>query len=263
MKKFILIIFISLFLMGCTKEEKLQENIEPNQNSNYSETNTNNSENTNNNENNIPNDSTNTEDNKTNNDNMSNNNTISNNTENVQTANNNEIIYSSNDKTVISTIETIDKEVDDFLEEPETESVKDKAKGIFITLVDFLFYDGEIKGITFNELTENGKAKVLQLVNAIDEKIEKHFPGYKDTISSKTKNAFAKASEVIKKGANNVKDFTKEALGEEYYQDIINAKDDFVYYTKNALDIVGDISSSLFNSLKDKLSSWYEDFKNS
>ncbi len=254
MKKIILIIFISLFFMGCTKEEKLQENIEPNQNSNYNETN-NNSENTNSNENNnIPNDSTNTEDS----------NTIPTNTENDKTtSNNNEIIYSSNDKTVISTIEAIDKEVDDFLEEPETESVKDKAKGIFITLVDFLFYDGEIKGITFNELTENGKAKVLQLVNAIDEKIEKHFPGYKDTISSKTKNAFAKASEVIKKGANNVKDFTKEALGEEYYQDIINAKDDFVYYTKNALDIVGDISSSLFNSLKDKLSSWYEDFKNS
>ena len=65
MKKIILIIFISLFFMGCTKEEKLQENIEPNQNSNYNETN-NNSENTNSNENNnIPNDSTNTEDSNT------------------------------------------------------------------------------------------------------------------------------------------------------------------------------------------------------
>ena len=257
MKKIILIIFISLFFMGCTKEEKLQENINLNQDSNYNETNTNYSEIPSKNDKNNPSNSTVTEEDKPTNDS----NNIPTNTENDKT-NNNEIIYSSNDKAVINTIENLDKEVDNLLEEPKTENVKDKAKGIFITLVDFLFYDGEIKGITFNELTENGKAKVLQLVKAIDEKIEKHFPGYKNTISSKTKNAFAKASEVIKKGANNVKDFTKEALGEKYYQDIINAKDDFVYYTKNALDIVGDISSSLFNNVKDKLSSWYENFKN-
>ncbi len=175
---------------------------------------------------------------------------------------NDKVSYSTKDIKAINSMENINKEVDNLLNEGSSQSTKDKAKGVFITLVDFVFYDGEINGVTFNELTDSGKAKVLELINTIDEKIEKHFPGYKETISSKTSEAFQKASDLIKKGAKNISDFAQEKLGEENYQEIIDAKDELVTYTKNALSLFGNVGSNLFSKAKDKLSNWYENFKN-
>lgn len=170
-----------------------------------------------------------------------------------------EINYSNNDSVVISSLEnTLDK-----VKNTTTDSkFIDSAKGIFISLVDFIFYDGEINGITFDELTASGKEKVLNLANKIDTAIEEKVPGYKETIRDKATAAFTKASELIKKGANNINDFAKEKLGEEYYNDIIAAKDELVYYTKNAINFIGDIGGNLFNSAKDKLNNWYQNFKN-
>lgn len=168
--------------------------------------------------------------------------------------------YSNNDIAVINNLETTLAKVN---ESENSSSFADSAKGVFISIVDFLFYDGKIKGVTFSELTDAGKEKVLEIASKIDGAIENKIPGYKDSISSTASKALNKASELIKKGANNLNDFAKEKLGEENYQDIIDAKDELVYYTKNAINFIGDVGSNLFNSVKDKLSSWYDNFKNS
>ncbi len=143
-----------------------------------------------------------------------------------------------------------------------TSSFKDSAKATFISIVDFLFYDGEINGVTFDELSDSGKKKVLEIASSIDSTIENKFPGYKDAISDKASNAFNKASEIIKEGANNLNDFAREKLGEDNYQSLIDAKDELIIYTKNAINFIGDVSSSLWNSTKDKLNNWYQNFKN-
>ena len=143
-----------------------------------------------------------------------------------------------------------------------TSSFKDSAKATFISIVDFLFYDGSINGVTFDELSDNGKKKVLEIASSIDSAIENKFPGYKETISDKASNAFNKASEIIKEGANNLNDFAREKLGEDNYQSLIDAKDELIIYTKNAINFIGDVSSSLWNSTKDKLNNWYQNFKN-
>ncbi len=168
---------------------------------------------------------------------------------------------STKDTTVITELNNIETSTDKLLTEGNDKSVLDKAKGVFITLVDFCFYDGEIKGVTFNELTEAGKEKVLKIVNSIDQKIENKFPGYKEKISTKTKSAFNKASELIKKGANNVKDFAQDKLGEENYNSIIEEKDELVKYTKNAWNIVKNVSSNLWSKTTSKLKDWYEKFR--
>lgn len=54
----------------------------------------------------------------------------------------------------------------------------------FVTLVDFLFYDGEINNTTFKELTTETKLKVLHFFLKIDNKIEEKYPNYKNTIST-------------------------------------------------------------------------------
>ena len=169
------------------------------------------------------------------------------------------ITYSANDEKVINSLnETLNKVKSNVSDS----NFLDSAKGIFISVVDFLFYDGSINGVTFDELTDNGKKKVLEIASSIDSAIENKFPGYKDAISAKASNAFNKASEIIKDGAKDLNDFAREKLGEDNYQSIIDAKDELIYYTKNAINFIGDVSSSLWNSAKDKLNNWYQNFKN-
>ena len=161
---------------------------------------------------------------------------------------------------------TIINEMDNTLNSINTESsssnFSDKAKATFISIVDFLFYDGTIKGVTFNELTDAGKQKVLEIANKIDVKLEEKAPGYKDKISSSTSSAYNKASEVIKNGASSLNNFAKEKLGDENYNSIIDAKNELVKYSKNALNLVGSAGSKIFSSTKDKLNDWYQNFKN-
>ena len=179
-----------------------------------------------------------------------------NNQTNEKTAN-----YSQNNETAIATFNSIEEEIDDILNSENVTNAKEKVKGTFITIVEFIFYDSEINGVTFDELTDSGKQKVLEIANKIDTKIESKFPNYKDTISDTTKKAFNKASELIKKGAENISEFSKEKLGEENYNAIINAKDEFIDYTKQAIDIIGDVGSNIFNSGKEYIKNWYENLK--
>ena len=166
---------------------------------------------------------------------------------------------SNKDNTIINEMDNTLNSID---AESSSSNFSDKAKATFITIVDFLFYDGTIKGVTFNELTDAGKQKVLELANKIDVKLEEKAPGYKDKISSTTSNAYNKASEIIKSGASSLNNFAKEKLGDENYNSIIDAKDELVKYSKNALNLVGSAGSKLFSSTKDKLNDWYQNFKN-
>ncbi len=193
-------------------------------------------------------------------------NNVINNTTDTSTSNNSssnnakdDTNYSSNDQVVINSLENTLRQVN---ASSNDETFADKAKGTFIMIVDFFFYDGEIEGITFSELTQDGKKLVLDLASRIDEAIEAKIPGYKETISDVASRAFNKASVLIKKGANNLSEFAREKLGEDNYNSIIEAKDELVYYTKNALNFIGDAGSKLFNSAKDKLNNWYQNFKN-
>lgn len=186
----------------------------------------------------------------------------SNNPTNIQNNNdstNNDITYSQEDEAVITNLKNTLNEVNNAKND---QNFANSAKATFIDIVDFLFYDGTIKGITFKNLTEDGKAQVLKIVEKIDNAIEEKIPGYKESISTTASSAYIKASEIIKAGAQNINNFAKEKLGEENYNSIIAAKDELVLYTKNALSFVSDVGNNLFNSAKDKLNNWYQNFKN-
>lgn len=177
--------------------------------------------------------------------------------ENKETIKNNN--YNEKDNIVIDELNNTLKNIE---ESTRDENFKDKASSTFISIVDFLFYDGTIKGISFDELTEKGKEKVLEISSKIDVKLEEKCLGYKETISNSTSKAYQKASEIIKNGAKNINDFAKNALGDENYQAIIDAKDELAKYSKEALNFVTGAGSKVFNDTKDKLNEWYQNFKN-
>jgi len=166
--------------------------------------------------------------------------------------------YSKKDTTIINNLENTLSEVNN---QSNNKTFAESAKATFVNIVDFLFYDGAINGITFKELTDKGKSKVLELAAKIDAVIEKRIPGYKDTIAKGTNSAFNKASELIKKGVNDLDGFLKSHLDEYDYNALIDAKDELILYSKNAISFVGDVGSNLFNNAKDKLNNWYQNFK--
>lgn len=61
-------------------------------------------------------------------------------------------------------------------------------KDKFISIIDFIFYDKEIYGYRFKDLTGSAKMKILELALKLDNKLDEKSPDYKDSIGDKYKN---------------------------------------------------------------------------
>lgn len=160
------------------------------------------------------------------------------NKEKEESTNNDELVINNLNET-LNNIDNMDKL-----------SIKEKAKEIFISIVDFLLYDGEINGVTFNELSEKGKENVLKVIRKIDEKLDGLSPGYKDTITSNGKEVFNKLSEVIKSGKSEIKDYFEK-------KDLIKLKEEVKEYS----EVLKNNGSKILTSTKDKLNEVIKNFK--
>lgn len=128
---------------------------------------------------------------------------------------------------------------------------KNTLKNAFIKVVDFIFYDKDINGYYFKDLTATAKLKVIGLALKLDGIIDKHFPGYKDELSG----SYNKAKDsLITLYLNLTSEFCKnnDATCE-------SAKSDFVLL-KESLNLTWDVISNLAKSGTTKLKEWYEIF---
>ena len=89
-------------------------------------------------------------------------------------------------------IQTVKEKSEQAIEYTKDEKNKGKVKETFIQFVDFIFYGGQIKGYTFDELSDAGKAKVIYYTLKVDGSIDEKWPDYKEKISDKTKDIKAK-----------------------------------------------------------------------
>lgn len=150
-----------------------------------------------------------------------------------------------------------DEEVLEYFQELENDfksgSIKESLKSGFITVIDFLFYDGTIKGHTFKDLSDSAKLKVLAMALYFDNKIDTYFPGYKEEISSKTNKAYTTIKNEIVEAYLNV-----GAKVCEYNSELCTkAKEEFSNIKKNfglTWDLIKDIAKDGVNNLK----KWYE-----
>lgn len=154
-------------------------------------------------------------------------------------------------------LDFVEKMGDSVRESFDSEELLDKGKSYFIYCVDFLFYDGEIGGIKFDDLTDSAKEQLLLDISTIDSLICSKYPNYKDDIKEGYGTAYNKASEVIKEGSTNVKDFSKEKLGEENYNKMKEYKDLFI---DTAFGDWDDFVNILGKG-KQKIKDWYEGLK--
>lgn len=89
------------------------------------------------------------------------------------------------------------------LTDGDYERLKELAKEYATTGKDFVQNGKEINGVTFDELTEQGKKETIQNLQIIDGWIMELDPNYKEQIS----NGYQKVKETAGKAKNKVKDF--------------------------------------------------------
>ena len=157
------------------------------------------------------------------------------------------------DSIVVNYVESIKTKLDSY---SKNENNKATAKEYFCEIVDFIFYDGTIKGHTFNELSSSAKAKVIYYALIIDNKIDNNFPGYKDSLSDKYSDIKAK---LIGKYISIV-EYVKTNEPELYE----NLKRDFVLL-KNSVGLTWNVVSSALKYVGGNIVSlakeWYENFR--
>lgn len=169
----------------------------------------------------------------------------------------------TNDITIINYINDVEKEVTTLTNNENSISTKEKLKNTFITLTDFIFYNGTINGITFNELSSSAQEKVLEIYTNIDRKIESYYPNYKKTIKTTGQNIY---TNVIGK-ANSLKEKYKEKVGEDSYNNTKEIIEEDLNRLKESVsptvDYVKENSKNIYDSVKEKADNWYQNYKES
>lgn len=179
-----------------------------------------------------------------------------------------EINSISNDETKqnIEIITDRDKEVlnyfDDIKNNIDSEEIKEEAIKKFIIMTDFIFYDGEIKGIKFNDLKEETKNNILEIYYIVDTKIENKFPNYKDKIDEKYNNAKnylkQKSNEIIQE----TDDKLKENMSDETYNNFKESASEIMERDKEVIDKTKDTAKDTYDKTKTKVKDWYQNLKN-
>ncbi len=178
----------------------------------------------------------------------------------------NEIEYlKSNDienNTLSNNVESNDEVIINYFKDKKTElnntgdlkEYKEKVISFFITTTDFIFYDGEIYGIHYNELKEETKKTILGDFAEMDEIISSRYPNYKEDALSK----YDKAANWTVESYNNVVNYIKSGLSDESLKNIDVLKESL----KNTGSDLANTTESIYNDQKVKVKSWYETFRN-
>lgn len=160
---------------------------------------------------------------------------------------NTNILDNYNEEDVVKYFENLEQEVESSV------SFKEKFKDYFVTIVDFIFYDGEIKGYTFDMLTGTAKAKVIAIALKIDTKIDEYVPGYKENISSTAGKVYTDIKEKLVTSYMDISATICEDSKEE-----CNAVKEIFSDVKDYCKIGWDFIKGLFKNGFTKIKDWYE-----
>lgn len=176
---------------------------------------------------------------------------------------------------LITYVEQIEQEVMELTNEKEvTPTIKEKLTNTFITLTDFIFYGGTIKGKTFQELSSSAKEKVLNALELIDTKIESIAPNYKENIKETAQKSYTTVKEKVTSLKDSIITSYKEKVGEDQYNQVVSTYQEDKTRLKNAYSPAIDKgkevyekakekSKEIYGTTKEKADAWYQEFKES
>ena len=180
--------------------------------------------------------------------------TNNNQTSPIQTPNDNqnEVDITKSEQNVISHFQTMSLDIDS-MNNQEDLTHREKAKNIFITIIDFIFYDKEIKGYKFNDLTMKAKLEIIKIATTIDNKIDSYFPSYKDFIKDKYNSIKSKLIVLYMDTAANLCNSVGEDTCNQAKSDFKDMKESFGF----TWSLIKEILSSGSTKIKD----WYESIR--
>lgn len=149
----------------------------------------------------------------------------------------------------------IENETNTLLSSGTSSNIKDKVINSFVNVIDFIFYDKEIKGVKFKSLQNETKNKILDVASRMDKSIEKKFPNYKNKIKTTSKNTYDKITDKLKQAKEYVLEKTEENIGEENYNNLQQNYENL----KESVKDTGEKIKDGAKSVKDKIKSWYEE----
>lgn len=132
------------------------------------------------------------------------------------------------------------------------QTISQRVKTGFVNIIDFIFYDKEIKGYTFKGLTNSLKLKVISIALKLDSKIDSYIPGYKDTISEKYRSLKEKLASLYATYTLDLCEKVGEDTCNQFKQDFSNMKTSF--------GITGDYLKDGWESLKSYIKDSYENW---
>lgn len=168
------------------------------------------------------------------------------------------ILYTEDDNIVLDEFNLLNN---DMINSYDSSDFFDKGKAYFIYCVDFLFFDGEIKGVKFKDLSDIARGQLISDIITIDNLICSKFPNYKNCIADSVIGAYNRVSMIIHSGSIKVDDYSREKLGEDNYCKILEFKNSFIDQTnRDWNDFVFFIGEG-YNKGKSKVKEWYYGFK--
>lgn len=141
------------------------------------------------------------------------------------------------------------------------DKVKTEGKALFVKLVDFVFYDTEINGIKFKDLTSATQEKLVAIVNSIDRKIESKIPGYKETVTDYAGKTYTYLSEKLRQGITYIDAKISENVDPDKYTEVKEETSGVIDTIKESVSKAIDISKETLTTGKEKLKNWYEGWK--
>ena len=177
---------------------------------------------------------------------------------------NNETVQEEADFTAY--IENISQDVESITKKEELSVVDKKTlTNTFITLTDFIFYEGKINGKTFNELTNETKQKILTLYEKIDAKIENVYPGYKEKIKETSLKTYTNIKDMLTKAKEDIAASYKKEIGEEKYdaqiEEFNESKETMKKSFEPVIEVIKEESKEIYATSKEKLDKWYQTWK--
>lgn len=169
----------------------------------------------------------------------------------------------SSEEDIVSFASSIEVEVENIVEQ---EQIKDTdynlLKQHFITITDFILYDGTINGKTFNDLTDSAKIQILNIYTSLDEKIESVCPHYKEDIKQTSTNIYQNITEEINNIKVTLEEKYKEKVGIDSYNTTKELYEEDKERLKEAYNTTKDKVREKTKELKDNFTKWYNNYKN-
>lgn len=181
---------------------------------------------------------------------------------------NEEVNNEVTEEDIVNYVTNIDSQIENISkEEVSNKNIKKSLKENFIILTDFIFYNGTIKGKTFNDLSTEAKEEILELYEKMDSKIESIYPDYKNDIKDTSTKVYSRAKEMTISLKETIKENYIDMVGDDVYQkeiDIIKEKSSEVKEKASpVISSAKEKTKEVYENTKDKLNTWYQGIKES